>query len=577
MDGNIKQNEYVFTKEAHCIDCYRCLKSCPVKAIKVKQGQAYIMKDRCIDCNICQMNCAQDAISYINHKKQFYDLLKSGRKMIASIAPSYSSICADWERARFPSALRQLGFNFASGASVGASVVVKEMLNIVKSNPNKSYITSTCPTVVNYIEKYRPDLIENLVPVVSPYIAHAKWLRYKLGNNIVVIHFDSCLSKKMEINRTEFNGIVDLVLSFAELRELFDENNISLKMCEESSYDEIPFENARLYQFVGGLSAMYDEYTDMLATNILAISGYQDIKNSLDFVKTQKGVLVEPLFCYKGCINGPGIHVKNNVFDRRKEIIDYIKSRRSKTSEKDLLDGVIDVVRIFDYNRQINKPTITDQQIFQTLSKTGSSNPKYRPNCFSCGYPTCKEHSIAVLEEMAEIDMCTPYMRRIAESKAAKIIESSPNGVVTLNNNFEIMSMNKQFRKLFWTTDTSIGKSISTIMDPELFYELNNNNLPILEKTITYKKYNIVCYQLIYKLDDDDSFVGLFLDITKNVNDKSTLDELRKNTILQAQELLKHQMNMAASIAKSLGENTAQSEILLKNLIKFTQSDKFSG
>ena len=577
MDENIKQNEYVFTKKAHCVDCYRCLKSCPVKAIKVKQGQAYIMKDRCIDCNICKMNCAQNAISYINHKDKFYEFLKSGRKLVASVAPSYSSICAAWERARFPSALRQLGFKYASGSSVGASVIIEEVLNIMKANPDKSYITPICPSVVNYIEKYRPDLIENLLPVVSPYIAHAKWLRHKLGNDIIVIHIDSCLSKKMEIMRDEFVGVVDLVLSFSELREIFDENNISLKMCEESGYDEVPYSNGRLYQLVGGLSAMCGSNIDLLETNVLSISGFQDVKNSIDFVKTQKGVLVEPLFCYKGCINGPGIHIKTNIFERRKEIIDYIKSRRSKTAEKNLLSGVIDVTRTFDYNLQVNNPTMTEPEIIQILSKTGSSDPTARPNCFSCGYPTCREHSIAVLEGMAEIDMCTPYMRRIAESRAAKMVESSPNGVVTLNKELKIVSMNKKFRDLFWTTDTAVGKPISTIMDPEPFYEYNNANIPILEKTITHDRYNITCYQLIYRIDTDDSLVGIFLDITKNVSDKSSLDELRDNTVQQAYELLKHQMQMAASIAKSLGENTAQSEILLENLIRFTQSDKFNN
>ncbi|MCL2039043.1 MAG: hypothetical protein FWG85_01275 [Bacteroidetes bacterium] len=576
MDEDIKQNDYVFTKKAHCIDCYRCLKSCPVKAIKVKHGQAYIMKDRCIDCNICKMNCAQNAISYISNKEKFYEYLQSKKRLVASVAPSYSSICADWERARFPSALRQLGFNFASGSSVGASVVANQMAKIVKDNPNKSYITSACPTVVNYIEKYRPDLIENIIPVVSPYIAHAKWLRHKLGNDIVIVHIDSCLPKKIEIMRDEFKGIVDLVLSFAELRELFDENNISLKMCEESSYDEIPFGNGRLYQFVGGLANMMDGYINTLETNILVISGFQDIKHSLDFVKNNKGILVDSLFCYKGCINGPGIHTDTNIFEKRKEIIDYIKSRKHKTIDKDPLEGVIDVNRTFNYNNKVAKPTITEKQINTILTKTKNNSTDNRPNCFSCGYPTCVEHATAVLEGMAEVEMCTPYMRRMAESKAAKIIESSPNGVVTLSSDLKIISMNKKFRELFWTTDTHIGKPISTIMDPEPFYEINNTNLTTLEKTVVHDKYNIICYELIYRIAEDDSFAAIFMDITKNINEENSLDELRMNIILQANELLKHQMNMAANIAKSLGENTAQSEVLLENLIKFTQSEKFS-
>jgi uncharacterized Fe-S cluster-containing protein len=321
---------------------------------------------------------------------------------------------------------------------------------------------------------------------------------------------------------------------------------------------------------------MIGENSNILDTNILAISGFQDIKHSLNFVKSHKGVLVEPLFCYKGCINGPGIHIESNVFEKRKEIIDYIKSRRDKTIDKDPLEGIIDVNRTFNYNNKIVKPVITEKQINTILAKTQNTSIDNRPNCFSCGYSTCIEYATAVLEEMAEIEMCTPYMRRMAESKAAKIIESSPNGIVTLSNDLNIISMNKKFRELFWTTDTYIGKPISTIMDPEPFYEINNSNLTTLEKTISHDKYNIVCYQFIYRIYEDDTFAAIFIDITKNINKENSLYELRTNIILQAKELLKHQMNMAANIAKSLGENTAQSEILLGNLIEFTQSDKFN-
>jgi uncharacterized Fe-S cluster-containing protein len=378
----------------------------------------------------------------------------------------------------------------------------------------------------------------------------------------------------MEILRPEFKGVVDLVLSFAEMRELFDENNVSLKMCEESGYDETPFGEGRLYQFVGGLSIMSGEYNETLGTNILSISGFQDIKNSLDFIYSQEGILVEPLFCYRGCINGPGMHIKNNIFDRRKEIMDYLSTRKKKL-EQDPLLGIIDVSRTFDNTKQVKISDINENEICKILSITGNYDSEQSPNCFSCGYTTCREHSIAVIEEMAEIEMCTPYMRRIAESKASQIIDTSPNGIVALNNKFEIISMNQAFRKFFMTTDSMINKPISSIMDPEPFYKLKE--VDKIECTVNHDKYNLICYEIIYKLKADDTYVGIFLDITKNINDKTSLDELRQKTLEQAQELRKHQMDMAADIANLLGKNTAHSEILLENLIKFTQVEQFNS
>jgi iron only hydrogenase large subunit-like protein len=254
MIDSIKQCEYVFTKSANCQDCYRCLKACPVKAIKIKNGQAYIIDERCINCNICAQNCAQNAIYYKNDTEIFYELLKSNRKKIASVAPSYASICALWERMRFPSALRRLGFDVVYGTSMAANIVAKRTLEIVNNNPNKSHITSLCPAVINYIEKYCPDLIDKLIPVASPYLVHARWMKQKFGDDVIVVHFDSCLAKKMEILRPEFAGLVDIVFSFSELKKVFEEQDISLKTCEESKFDGLPpVGNARLYQMVGGL------------------------------------------------------------------------------------------------------------------------------------------------------------------------------------------------------------------------------------------------------------------------------------------------------------------------------------
>jgi iron only hydrogenase large subunit-like protein/uncharacterized Fe-S cluster-containing protein len=577
MDNSIIQSEYVFTQKAACQDCYRCLKSCPVKAIKVKNGQAYIIEERCIHCNICIQNCAQNAISFKNDKDKFYELLdlskKLNKKIVVSVAPSYSSINEKWERDRFPSALRRIGFDFVSGASVAANVVAQKSMEIIKNNPNKSYISSLCPTVINYVEKYRPDLIDYLLPVASPYLIHAKWLREKFDNNVIVVHIDSCVAKKMEILRPEFAGIVDLVLTFAELKKVFEEKNISLKTCEQSSYDELPVGNARLYQLVGGLSAVAGVKKDFLETDFLAVTGFQDIRNALDFVKTKNGILIEPLFCYKGCINGPGMHVKNNIFERNAEIIEYIKTRESKPVESDPLTK-IEVKRPFSKEKILPKPTFTSNQIKAILAKTGSSDATKRPNCYSCGYPTCNEQAIAVLEGMAEVGTCIPYMRRFAESKASKIVESSPYGIVTLNEKYEVTSMNQAFRKFFVVTDTAIGKPISLIMDPEPFHKINNEEINILDFTIKHDKYGIVCHEVIYKLEDDNSYVGMFVNVTKNIADKSKLDELRKQTLKQAQELLSQQISMATGIAKILGDNTAFSESLLENLIKYTQGNQ---
>jgi uncharacterized Fe-S cluster-containing protein len=266
------------------------------------------------------------------------------------------------------------------------------------------------------------------------------------------------------------------------------------------------------------------------------------------------------------------MHIQNNIFDRFVEIIDYINTKESISIENDPLSNV-SVGRTFNLDNKINILEFTEEEIGNVLSKTGNPDPAQRPNCFSCGYPTCRNKAIAVLQDMAELEMCIPYMRRFAESKASYILEASPYGVITLNDKYEVTSMNKAFRKFFIATDSALGKPISHIMDPDPFYQLATNDVEKYECTIKHEKYSIVCYQVIYKLVETNSFVGMFVDVTKNIDNESKLDELRKNTLEQAKELLAQQIQMATGISKILGENTAYSEALLDNLIKFTQGE----
>ncbi len=573
MNESLIQSELVFTKSAHCRDCYRCLKSCPVKAIKIENGQAYILQERCIDCNICIQNCAQGAISFKTDKSKLYKLLASGKKIALTVDASYSSICADWERERFPSALRRLGFSFVAETSVAAHIVAKKTMEYVLAHPEKSHISAICPTVVNYVEKYKPDIIDNLIPIASPYIVHSRWLKEKLGNDVHIVYVGSCVAKKMEIKRPIYSGLIDIAITFAELREMFDEQNILLKTCEESEFDEVPVGESRLLPLVGSLLEIAGEKIDFVSLNHIAVSGYQDIKNSLELVPISKGILVEPLFCYKGCINGPGMHVKNNIFDRRAELIKYVTSKQTNDISTDPLKN-INVDCVFFKNKAIPKPNYSETEIRAILAETGNPDFKKRPNCFSCGYPTCKDKAIAVLEGMAETEMCIPYMRRFAENKASLLLETSPNGFVVLSERFEIISINSAFKNLFLVSDSIIGKHISSLIDPEGFYKLATGETEMYESTVRYEKHKLVFHQIAYKLKKENQYVGIFINVTKNIATKSKLDNLRITTVKQAQELLQQQIEMSQDIAKLLGKHTAQSETLINNIIKYTQGDQ---
>ena len=174
---------------------------------------------------------------------------------------------------------------------------------------------------------------------------------------------------------------------------------------------------------------------------------------------------------------------------------------------------------------------------------------------------------VAVLEGMAEPEMCMPYMRRLAEQKADTIIDRDPNGFVLLNENLEIIRMNQAFKNMFSCSDSLVGRKISYLIDPKQFENLIAGKDDATREYNHYPNYNLMCHTVAYRLPEEEQIVGLFVDVTDSKSSKDKLNALRSETVERAQELIDHQIDMAQELARFLGENTARGEVLMKNLI----------
>jgi len=565
-----KELQVVFTNKARCRDCYRCIRNCPVKAIEMKKGQASVIDSRCIHCGTCIAECPQKAKTYRREVELVRELLKSGKKVAASIAPSFASFYEGWERVRIPSALRKIGFSYIAETSVGAyytSQITKEIFNQKSSN---GIISSACPAVVSYIEKYHPELIDRLAQTVSPMIAHSRHIKKRLGEEFKIVFIGPCIAKKAESDRKEYQDDIDYVITFDELNELFADEEINLANFEASDFDEYAPQNALLYPLSGGLLKTSGYDTDIAQTKVIALSGFEDVKEMADYLTKNnfENILFEPLFCKNGCINGKGITSEKNMFERKEEIFNYFKKYPNKEFKP--IEG-LDLTTNFYRDVAIDNKQYSEDELLQILEKTGNSSEENRLNCQSCGYNTCEEKARAVLDGMAEIDMCIPFMRRKAEMKNDKIIESSPNGIVIVDEHLKIISMNPAFRRFFMCSEAIIGKPISYLMDPEPFVRIATKHEDIIELTQKHENYGIVCHQIIYELKNEKQIVGIFVNITKNIADKSKLDDIRQRTIKEARQLLSHQISMAQNIAKLLAESTAQGEALVENILKITE------
>ena len=573
-----KLAQVVFTDKARCRDCYRCLRVCPVKAIELHASQARVVAERCVACGTCIRECPQHAKSYRNDLEHAMAVIREGAVAAASIAPSFAAVFSDWERRRLASALRKLGFRYVAETALGAQEVAQATAAHVAQARTQTHVCTACPAVVNYVEQYRPHQLGALVPVVSPMLAHAQHIRARLGPHAKIIFIGPCVAKKAEAERPEYAGLVHTVLTFAELQEWFQREKIDMARLEESDFDEAPPPAARFFPVPGGLARTAGLDTDLLNTTCHALDGFPALAALLDHVQSDAPAGVyEPLFCVHGCICGPGLPSDTaNTLAQRAALLRFAAEATppNGSAPPPLTRARIEELAAQFTARPSNSAlTFTEDQIRATLQRTGRAAPEDQLNCGACGYASCRDNAIAVLRGMAEPDMCIPYMRRLAERRTDRIIETSPNGIVILDQELRILSANPSFRRMFMCSEAILGKPISYLMDPEPFEQLAAGG-EMSDSTARHQNYNLVCHQILYALSEDHQYVGIFVNITSTADNQKKLDELRLQTQAQARELMEHQVDMSQQMAKLLGETTARGEALVRTLLKLagTQS-----
>ncbi|MDR1959036.1 MAG: 4Fe-4S binding protein [Planctomycetaceae bacterium] len=565
----------IYTNKAYCRDCNRCVRVCPVKAIRMHAGQASVVDDRCIACGTCVRECPQRAKTYRKDVDAARQLIQTHPVTVCSLAPSFAGFFPVWQRKRLPSALRRLGFSFIGETAVGAYYSALATAEYVKKHPKEPSICTACPAVVEYVQKYRPKAARYLVPVVSPMVAHAIHLREKLGRETAVVFVGPCIAKKSEAGHYYGDARVDCVLTFEELLQWFENEQIDVSGCEESDFDETPKGKSRLFPLEGGCVLTGGLMTEFLDADCIPVSGYRNVEHAI--LESRAGQVIEPLFCPLGCAGGPAGDGTNGCFEVRTGIINYAREEEHsvpgdslKTEEPDGNEkAFLSKLTVF-YDKAVSpivRSEISEAAIRHVLEMTGKALQENQLNCGACGYPTCREKAVAVIEGLAEPEMCLPFVRRIAEQRVDRIIETSPNGIVILDEHLNILSMNPAFRTLFRCSNAICGKPVSHLLDPEPFERLMGNPKNVINRTLGYPSYNLECHVLFYALPEEKQYVGIFVDITDAKINMTKLDKLRYQTVTQARELLEQQIQMAETIAICLGENAARAESLLENLM----------
>ena len=552
-------------KKSNCKNCYKCIRHCPVKAIRFSGNQAHIIGNECILCGQCFVVCPQNAKQIVDETEKVRVLLQSGNPVVVSLAPSFVANYDGVGINAMRDALQKLGFYDVEETAIGATIVKKEYERMLKEDERDIIITSCCHSINLLIQKYFPAELEYLADVVSPMQAHCMDIKKRFPNAKTVF-IGPCVSKKDEAEHYE--GIVDAVLTFEELTQWLKEANIELK----KEMDSDPESRARFFPTTGGILKTMTQ--DAPGYTYLALDGVENCIDALKDIESGKihKCFIEMSACVGSCIGGPVME----KYHRTSAVKDYI-TVSNYAGEKDfdvLQPNSVELSKQFEFiEHRLQQPSETE--IFNVLRQMGKFKPSDELNCGSCGYNTCREKAIAICQGKAEISMCLPFLKDKAESFSDTIVKNTPNGLIVLNEELEVQQINDAARKIMNVRSSTdiLGDQVIRIMDPTDFMEVRKTGRDIRNKMVYLPEYKRYVEQSVVYDKDSHLLIGIMRDVTDEQTEREKKESISRQTVEVADKVVDKQMRIVQEIASLLGETAAETKIALAKLKESIQDE----
>ena len=600
---------------SRCTQSYACVRVCPVKAISVdEKGWPVVDHKRCIGCGSCLGVCGASAITYQSAVDQTIDLLKAGDEVAAIIDPTISGEFPDiTDYRKFVEMIRSLGFSYVNEVSFGVDLVAKKYRDLLSNFKGKYYILSNCPSVVSYVEKFYPGLVGNLAPIVTPMTAMARVVRKAYGDHIRVVYIGPCLSVRDEADKHGSDGKVDAVLTFQELRKMFDHFQIKESKVEYSEFDPPNGYLGSLYPISHGIlhAAGIDE--DLLNGSVITTDGGQNMARALEeFEQHTESVHRHfNIFYNEGCLMGPGNTNKENMFLRRSLVIDYVH-KRLKGFDKERWEADIKKYSDISLERGFAEddqrlPVPENDRVEEVLKSLGK-DIDVNAACEACGYRSCRDFAIAVSQGLSRPDLCLNYSLRSKQDYIKTLKNNNENlkkkqeGLVEAEK--ELRSDYQKTKLAFETTSALLQNlpSAAVIVDERMkIIESNQSFVHILgedaqvinevipgligadlKSLLPFQIYNLFGYVL----ENDKHIVGRDVQLGEGLLNISIYSlkpgrivgavlrdmyvaEVRQEEIInRVTDVIDENLKMVQNIAFLLGEGASKTEKMLNSIIE---------
>jgi uncharacterized Fe-S cluster-containing protein len=403
-------------------------------------------------------------------------------------------------------------------------------------------------------------------------VAHCKMIRKRHGKDAYIVFLGPCISKKCEAYGYQLSGVMDAVISFEEIDKLMESRNINMSEFEETYPDLEGSYTGKKYPLEQGILSGISTAVENSKFTPVTISGIENLKKAFDALSNEEidNVLIEANSCEGGCIGGPAVPKKSrNIYVRKIRARNKIQTKKDKEylnytpEEKKLI-----YIRNFR-NKQYIHPEFTEEEIRRVLEQTGKHNKYDELNCGACGYDSCREKAVSVLEGLSHPQMCMPYMRNEAEKISNIYFQYSPSIILIVDTDLNILDLNPLGEKAFNTDVASVkNKPLSSIMPDKDFKHVLKTGENLEGRKLVLKKSGLTVYERIIYLKKNKILFGILNDISDEELKKEQITNFKLNTLETADRVIEKQMRVAQEIAGLLGETTAETKAALLKLKK---------